>query len=87
MDTRWTCYKAETKPKNSRDKTTKRSAMNLRITRMDIEALVDNELDPQTAARVSLAVEQDPRLRHTYQTLMAQKKLLNMWWHSQQQFH
>lgn len=50
---------------------------------MDIEALVDNELDPQTAARVSYAVEQDPLLRHTYRKLMTQKKLLHMWWHSQ----
>jgi len=73
MDTRWTCYKTETKS----------TVMNTRITEMDIEALIDNELDPQTAARVSYAVEQDPHLRHTYRTLITQKKLLNMWWHSQ----
>jgi len=51
---------------------------------MDIEALVDNELDPQTAARVRYAVQHDPQLHRRYSKLMTQKKLLNMWWHSQQ---
>ncbi len=51
---------------------------------MDIEALVDNELDPQTAARVRYAVEHDAQLHRAYNKLVAQKKLLNMWWHSQQ---
>lgn len=55
-----------------------------RITQMDIEALVDNELDPQTAARVRYAVQHDPQLHRRYSKLMTQKKLLNMWWHSQQ---
>ena len=57
--------------------------MTHRITQMDIEALVDNELDPQTAARVRYAVENNPQLHRAYNNLMNQKKLLNMWWHSQ----
>lgn len=52
---------------------------------MDIEALVDNELDPQTAARVRYAVTHDPQLHRTYSNLITQKKLLNMWWKNQKQ--
>jgi anti-sigma factor RsiW len=51
---------------------------------MDIEALVDNELDLQTAARVRAAVQHDPQMHRAYNKLVAQKKLLNMWWHNQQ---
>lgn len=59
--------------------------MTERITDMDIEALIDNELDTPAALRVRHAVERDPRLHRKYAQLMTQKRLLQMWWNSQPQ--
>jgi anti-sigma factor RsiW len=59
--------------------------MTERITDMDIEALIDNELDTSTALRVRHAVERDPSLHRKYAQLMTQKRLLQMWWSSQPQ--
>lgn len=53
-----------------------------RITSQDIEALVDNQLDPARAARVRAHLQRQPRLQRDYQRLLGQKQLLQRWWAS-----
>ncbi|HRJ65501.1 MAG TPA: hypothetical protein PLW48_00055 [Alphaproteobacteria bacterium] len=51
-----------------------------RITAQDIEALVDDQLDPDKAARIRAAMNRQPHLHLHYQRLMTQKQLLRRWW-------
>lgn len=52
------------------------------ITDSDIQALVDDELSPDQAARVRDHLLHHPRARHRYEALVKQKKLLQEWWRS-----
>jgi anti-sigma factor RsiW len=57
------------------------AAMNKKtITDRDIQALVDNELSPEQAARVREYLLHHPRARHRYESLVRQKRLLQEWW-------
>lgn len=51
-----------------------------RITAQDIEALVDDQLDPDKAARIRAAINRQPHLHLHYQRLMTQKQLLRRCW-------
>ncbi|MDP2206512.1 MAG: hypothetical protein Q8K65_09425 [Alphaproteobacteria bacterium] len=51
-----------------------------RITSQDIEALVDNQLDPARAARMRRLLTRQPHLQRHYQQLVTQKQLLQHWW-------
>lgn len=46
----------------------------------DIQALVDDELEPDEARRVKRKVEQSPELQERYDEFIRQKKLLRQWW-------
>jgi anti-sigma factor RsiW len=50
------------------------------ITDYDIQALVDNELDPKDAARVRTFIERNPEALKRYKALIHQKEVLSMWW-------
>lgn len=54
-----------------------------RITSQDIEALVDGQLDPESAARLRLIMSRQPQLESHYQRLISQKNLLRRWWSTQ----
>jgi len=53
-----------------------------RITSQDIEALVDGQLDPDSAARLRRLLDRQPRLQRQYHRLARQKHLLCRWWAS-----
>jgi anti-sigma factor RsiW len=55
------------------------------ITDSDIQALVDDELSPDQAARVREHLLHHPRARHRYDSLVKQKQLLQEWWRSRRQ--
>ncbi len=45
----------------------------------EIQALVDNALKPEDAAKVRAFVHYDPAAREYYETLLKQKRLLKQW--------
>jgi GrpB-like predicted nucleotidyltransferase (UPF0157 family) len=51
-----------------------------RISDQDLEALVDGQLDIQTASRLEDALRSDSDARRRYQALKEQKRLLQLWW-------
>jgi len=55
------------------------------ITDRDIQALVDDELSQEQAARVREYLLHDPRARYRYDSLIKQKQLLQEWWRSRRQ--
>ena len=55
------------------------------VTDNDIQALIDNELDPERARQVHLDIAKNRAARKRYQELNQQKTLLNLWWKSQLQ--
>jgi hypothetical protein len=59
----------------------------LLITDCDIQALVDNELDPARHEQVLNALEHDPLLRRRYHELQRQKMVLLSWWADEQDRH
>lgn len=50
------------------------------ITKRDIEALIDNELDPESEARVLKALSYDNHLKNYYEKIMTQNQALKEWW-------
>ena len=54
------------------------------ITDSDIEALVDNELDPARHELVLNSLDSDPALRRRFHELKRQKMLLLSWWAEEQ---
>ena len=51
-----------------------------KITRRDIEALVDDELDHETSKTVIAHINNNRGARIFYEEAIAQKKLLKSWW-------
>ncbi len=51
-----------------------------KITDMDIQALIDNELPPDRQRLVLESIEKSPDLYKRFTLYMHQKKLLKMWW-------
>lgn len=52
----------------------------MQITDFDIQALVDNELDPEKERIVIEHIQRDRSAKLRYQSLKAQKLLLQEWW-------
>lgn len=52
-------------------------------TDLDVQALVDHQLDWEEEKRVWSRVKEDPALLARYNELIAQKKLLQIWWKSE----
>ena len=50
------------------------------ITEMDIQALVDNQLEWETAKNVLHFIDQTLWAQKYYEQLVRQKKMLNTWW-------
>lgn len=55
------------------------------ISDRDIQALVDDELSPEQAARVREYLLHHPRARYRYEALIKQKRLLQEWWRKRRQ--
>lgn len=53
------------------------------ITDLDIQALVDGELDWDSAQKVRNYMVNNPIARQRYQELMEQKRLISEWWQRQ----
>lgn len=56
------------------------SANDPAFTEQDVQALVDGQLSPADAERLRREIDNNPFLRKTFDTLMAQKKALQLWW-------
>lgn len=52
----------------------------VKITDMDIQALIDNELDPERERLVLETIERSPDLYKRFTMYLHQKKLLKLWW-------
>ena len=50
------------------------------ITDYDIQALVDNELEYETAKKIRTRINNSPDACNRYQELIKQKHLLQEWW-------
>jgi hypothetical protein len=55
------------------------------VTSLDIQALIDNELDPERKDFVRAVIQHHPSLERKFEELCRQKELLRLWWkHSAQ---
>lgn len=50
------------------------------VDQQDVEALIDNELDPDQVDTVIASIEDNKELATVYQKLIEQKLLLQDWW-------
>lgn len=50
------------------------------VTDMDIQALLDNELEPEKMRLVLETISRSPDLQKRYQQYLHQKDLLKLWW-------
>lgn len=50
------------------------------VTDMDIQALIDDELEPDKLRRVMETIMHSPDLIKRYQLYVHQKTLLKLWW-------
>lgn len=53
-------------------------------TRLDIEALADRQLPREDRLRVYRALRRNPHLQQHYRNIMAQRRLLRLWWQGTQ---
>lgn len=58
-----------------------------KVSEMDIQALVDNELTWEDEKRVRAFIATDAKARATYEMLRRQKALLKDWWDSTSRSH
>ena len=56
--------------------------MNKKITDLDIQALIDNELPQKQKEFVMKTINSDLKLRNRYSQLKRQKQNLIDWWHN-----
>jgi anti-sigma factor RsiW len=51
-----------------------------RVTKVDIQALIDGELTDKRGAQVYACVEENPQARKYYDEIYNQRQLIQSWW-------